>query len=155
MNAKTQANAIAKAIATLDTQCWQNGIEDVKAIRKQLFSAMLMRGYIFAAPNSVRTRAVTKKDHALWREHMELVAMRESIIVEVSVSDGCGGGKYSNYYHVGTTDAHPKANFLKDWEACKSETETWSTDDLIAEMRDRGWVINTTDTINADIKVDA
>ena len=155
MNAKTQANAIAKAIAAIDTQCWENGIEDVKAIRKQLFSAMLMRGYIFATPNSVRTRAVTKKDHALWREHLELVAMRESIIVEVSCGDGCGEETFTERFRVGITEAHPKANFLKDWEACKGEREAWSTNDLIADMRELGWVIEPEDTIKADIEVDA
>lgn len=155
MNAKIQANAIAKSIAALDAICWENGTEDTKVARRLLFEAMLRRGYVFAAPGSTRTRAVTKKDHALWRKHLELVAMKDSIIVEVSCGDGCGEEQFTERFRVGITEAHPKANFRKDWEACKNEREAWSTNELIADMRELGWVLEPEDTIKADIEVDA
>ena len=155
MNAKTQSSAIAKSIAALDSVCWENGTTDTKEARRLLFEAMLRRGYVFAAPGSTRTRAVTKKDTALWKEHLELVDIQESIVVEVSCGDGCSEETFTERYRVGITEQFPKTHFRRDWEACKSEREAWSTNDLISDMREIGWVIEPMDDIKADIEVDA
>ena len=155
MNAKTQSSAIAKSIAALDSVCWENGTTDTKEARRLLFEAMLRRGYVFSDPGSTRTRAVTKKDTALWKEHLELVAMKESIVVEVVVGDGCSEEQFTERLRVGVTEQFPKSRFVTDWVACKEAREEWSTNDLISDMREIGWVIEPMDDIKADLEVGA
>lgn len=81
MNKKVQANAIAKAITSLDSLGFGSS-EDITTVRNALRDLMVSRGYTQCEAGSSRTRAITKKDSVMWKDYQSALAIENGTQIE-------------------------------------------------------------------------